>query len=142
MQTQVVALVLDAVRCVGDDTSRFIVPVQDYRLAELIAAEGRAAVIVVNKWDAVTKDAHTLAEYEKELLAQLRPLSWAPVVFTSAFSGTVPLYICADRDICVGGDNHILARASAGELALRYLRRDCLCCGEELLGPTQVRMCQ
>ena len=86
---QVVTLVLDGVRCAGGDGSRFIIPSQDYRLAELVAAEGRAAVIVVNKWDAVAKDAFTLAEYQKELLAQLRPLAWAPVVFTSAFSGGV-----------------------------------------------------
>ena len=84
---QAVALVLDGVRCAGDDGGRFIVPSQDYHLAELVAAEGRAAVIIVNKWDAVAKDTHTLAAYQKELLAQMRPLSWAPVVFTSAFSG-------------------------------------------------------
>lgn len=29
---------------------------QDFRLAELIAQEGRACVIVVNKWDTVKKD--------------------------------------------------------------------------------------
>ena len=67
---------------------RFLVTQQDFRLAELIAAEGRACVIVVNKWDAVpTKDTHTLAAYQKELLGQLRPLNWATVVFTSAVSG-------------------------------------------------------
>ena len=67
---------------------RFLVTQQDFRLAELIAAEGRACVIVVNKWDAVPmKDTHTLAAYQKELLGQLRPLNWATVVFTSAVSG-------------------------------------------------------
>ncbi|KAK9803201.1 hypothetical protein WJX73_002761 [Symbiochloris irregularis] len=84
---EVVALVLDGVRCIEDRGHRFIVPTQDFHLAELVAAEGRGAVIVVNKWDAVAKDTHTMAEYQKELLAQLRPLSWAPVVFTSATSG-------------------------------------------------------
>ena len=113
---QVVVLVLDAIECSNQE--RFMVTQQDFRLAELIAAEGRACVIVVNKvrpclsglqgvdaqrstsfarlshafvdvqWDAVpTKDTHTLATYQKELLAQLRPLDWASVVFTSALSG-------------------------------------------------------
>ena len=45
-------------------------PNQDFRLAELIAAEGRACVIVVNKWDAVPgKDTNTVAVYEKEARA-------------------------------------------------------------------------
>ena len=83
---QVAVLVLDAVDCTVD--GRFLVTQQDFRLAELIGAEGRASVIVVNKWDAVPqKDTHTLATYQKELLAQLRPLDWATVVFTSALSG-------------------------------------------------------
>lgn len=79
-------LVLDAVDCTVD--GRFLVTQQDFRLAELIGAEGRASVIVVNKWDAVPqKDTHTLATYQKEILAQLRPLDWATVVFTSALNG-------------------------------------------------------
>lgn len=83
---QVAVLVVDAVECTVD--GRFVVATQDFRLAELIAAEGRACVLVVNKWDAVPdKDSHTLAAYQKELLAQLRPLEWATVVFTSALSG-------------------------------------------------------
>lgn len=83
---QVAVLVLDAVDCTVD--GRFLVTQQDFRLSELIGAEGRAAVIVVNKWDAVPqKDTHTLAAYQKEILAQLRPLDWATVVFTSALSG-------------------------------------------------------
>lgn len=79
-------LVLDAVDCTVD--GRFVVTQQDFRLSELIAAEGRAAVVVVNKWDAVPqKDTHTLVTYQKEILASLRPIDWATVVFTSALSG-------------------------------------------------------
>ncbi len=45
-------------------------PDQDFRLAELIAAEGRACVIVINKWDAVPgKETNTVAVYEKEARA-------------------------------------------------------------------------
>lgn len=86
LSLQVAVLVLDAIDCTVD--GRFLVTQQDFRLAELIGAEGRASVIVVNKWDAVPhKDTHTLATYQKEILAQLRPLDWATVVFTSALSG-------------------------------------------------------
>lgn len=61
---------------------------QDFRLAEYIAAEGRGCVVVVNKWDAVPdKTNTTLADYEANVRAQLRPVEWANVVFTSAKTG-------------------------------------------------------
>ena len=63
-------------------------PVQDFRLAELVAAEGRACVIVVNKWDMVAgKGSNTHVEFQKEVLSQLRALSWATILFTSATTG-------------------------------------------------------
>ncbi len=85
-RAEVVAFVIDAIE--STSTGVFTITQQDFRLAELIANEGRACVIVVNKWDAVKgKDSNTMVEYEKEVLAQLRPLSWATVVFTSAATG-------------------------------------------------------
>jgi len=63
-------------------------PVSRCRLAELIAAEGRACVVIVNKWDAVpNKETNTLRDFEADLKAQLRPIDWALVVFTSATTG-------------------------------------------------------
>jgi GTP-binding protein len=45
-------------------------------------------VVVVNKWDAVpNKETNTLRDYEADLKAQLRPIDWALVVFTSATTG-------------------------------------------------------
>ena len=40
---------------------------QDQRLAGRIEEEGRACVIVVNKWDAIEKDSHTMAAMAKML---------------------------------------------------------------------------
>ena len=60
---------------------------QDQRLAGRIEEEGRACVIVVNKWDAIEKDSHTMAAMEKELRAKLYFLDWAPMLFTSALTG-------------------------------------------------------
>lgn len=61
---------------------------QDFRLAEYVAAEGRACVVVVNKWDLVpNKTDTTLADFELEVRAQLRPIEWANIVFTSAKTG-------------------------------------------------------
>ena len=60
---------------------------QDQRVAGRIEEDGRACVIVVNKWDVIEKDSHTMAAMEKELRAKLYFLDWAPMLFTSALTG-------------------------------------------------------
>jgi len=74
-QADVVLLVVDASEKI---------PKQDFLLAELISQEGRACVIVVNKWDTVDQDTVQRKKLEEDTQACLRPVSWAPVVFTSA----------------------------------------------------------
>ncbi len=59
---------------------------QDQRLAGRIEQSGRACVVVVNKWDAVEKDSHTMALMEKELRSKLYFLDWAEMLFTSALT--------------------------------------------------------
>jgi GTP-binding protein len=78
-RAEVAVLVIDATEGITQ---------QDFRLAEYIAAEGRACVIAVNKWDLVPdKNNSTLADFEANVRAQLRPIEWANVVFTSAKTG-------------------------------------------------------
>ena len=60
---------------------------QDQRLAGRIEEAGRACLVVVNKWDAVEKDSHTLHQMEKDLRSRLYFLDWAPMLFTSALTG-------------------------------------------------------
>ena len=60
---------------------------QDQRLAGRIEEAGRACVLVVNKWDAIEKDSHTMPRIEKELRAKLYFLDWATMLFTSALTG-------------------------------------------------------
>lgn len=60
---------------------------QDQRLAGRIEEDGRACVVVVNKWDAIEKDSHTMPAMERELRSKLYFLDWAPMLFTSALSG-------------------------------------------------------
>ena len=58
------------------------------RIAELAAEEGRAVVLVVNKWDlAGDTSADGMKNAEANVKEQLRPVQWAKVVFTSAISG-------------------------------------------------------
>ena len=60
---------------------------QDQRLAGRIEEEGRACLVVVNKWDLVEKDSHTMPAMEKELRSKLYFLEWAPMLFISALNG-------------------------------------------------------
>ena len=60
---------------------------QDQRLAGRIEEAGRACIVVINKWDAVKKDSHTMSSMEKELRSKLYFLDWSTMVFTSALTG-------------------------------------------------------
>jgi GTP-binding protein len=77
-RSDVCVLVIDALDGVTE---------QDQRLAGRIEEDGRACVVVVNKWDAIEKDSHTMPAMERELRAKLYFLDWAPMLFTSALSG-------------------------------------------------------
>ncbi|MBD2139345.1 ribosome biogenesis GTPase Der [Anabaena sp. FACHB-1237] len=74
----VALLVIDALDGVTD---------QDQKLAGRIVEEGRACIIVVNKWDAVEKDSYTIYDYEKDVQSRLNFTEWADVVFVSAETG-------------------------------------------------------
>ncbi len=60
---------------------------QDLKLAGRIMEEGKAVILIVNKWDAVEKDAFTIYEYQKTLMSRLYFMEWADMIFVSAMSG-------------------------------------------------------
>jgi len=75
-EADVVLLVLDATE---------LVTAQDKHIAGYIQEAAKGVVLVVNKWDlAVSK---SIAEYNKYIRSQLRFMSYAPVVYTSAKLG-------------------------------------------------------
>eukprot|EP00614_Pseudopedinella_elastica_P010128 CAMPEP_0172591144 /NCGR_PEP_ID=MMETSP1068-20121228/9780_1 /TAXON_ID=35684 /ORGANISM="Pseudopedinella elastica, Strain CCMP716" /LENGTH=645 /DNA_ID=CAMNT_0013387375 /DNA_START=423 /DNA_END=2360 /DNA_ORIENTATION=+ len=78
-RSDVAVLVLDAILGVSD---------QDRVLAQRISDDGRACVVLLNKWDAVDeKDDKTYlksVEYVKEALPAVK---WAPVLLVSALTG-------------------------------------------------------
>jgi GTP-binding protein len=57
---------------------------QDQHVASYILAEGKGVVIVVNKWDLIEKDEHTLDEFTEKVRSALDFIAYAPVVFVSA----------------------------------------------------------
>ena len=61
---------------------------QDTKIAGLVHEAGKAAVIVVNKWDAVEdKQTNTMRDKEAEIRRDLSYMTYAPVVFLSALTG-------------------------------------------------------
>lgn len=56
---------------------------QDMAIFNLIQKNKKACVLVVNKWDAVEKDTHTMKIYTDGLKARLAPFNDVPIIFTS-----------------------------------------------------------
>jgi len=78
-RADVVLLILDATAGVTE---------QDRVLAQKISDDGRACVIVCNKWDAVTdKDSTTYDKSVKYMREELPQVRWAPILFISAATG-------------------------------------------------------
>ena len=61
---------------------------QDTKIAGLVHEAGKAAIIVVNKWDAVeNKETNTMRDMEAEVRDGLSYMTYAPVMFLSALTG-------------------------------------------------------
>ena len=62
---------------------------QDTKIAGLVHEAGKAAIIVVNKWDAVeNKETNTMRDKENDVRRDLAYMTYAPVVFLSALTGS------------------------------------------------------
>jgi GTPase len=60
---------------------------QDEHIAGYIIEEYKSLVIVINKWDAVEKDAFTMHEFTENIRDRLHFVRYAPIVFISALEG-------------------------------------------------------
>jgi GTP-binding protein len=73
--SDVCILMLDATRGVEG---------QDQSIFHLIYRNKKGIVVVVNKWDLIEKDNHTMKNFEKDILEKFAPATDIPIVFTSA----------------------------------------------------------
>ena len=60
---------------------------QDGHIAGIILDQYRSAIVLVNKWDSIEKDTHTIEHYRKIYHGRLSFLDYAPLLFISARSG-------------------------------------------------------
>ncbi len=97
---------------------------QDTKIAGFVHEEGKAAVILVNKWDAMEKDTGTFDQTRKQVIEQLKFMDYAPVLSISALDGTRvhrvlslvrDAYAQAARRITTGVLNDVLADAQLAQ---------------------------
>lgn len=60
---------------------------QDVRIAGYVHEEGKPSLILMNKWDLIEKDGHTINEYKKILATKLSFMDYFRPLFISALSG-------------------------------------------------------
>lgn len=61
---------------------------QDAKVAGMAHNAGKACIVAVNKWDAVEKDDKTMDKMRSELMNELAFMSYAPIIFISAKTGS------------------------------------------------------
>ncbi len=60
---------------------------QDEKIAGIAHEAGKATVIVVNKWDLIEKDNHTVSEFNNRIRTALAYMPYAPIFYVSAKTG-------------------------------------------------------
>ncbi len=56
---------------------------QDKKIAGVAHEAGKGIVVVVNKWDLLTKETNTMRDYKKKIESELLFMSYAPIIFIS-----------------------------------------------------------
>ena len=56
---------------------------QDKEIASYIIGKGKGLIVVINKWDLVDKDTHTMKNYKDEILYRFRDMQNYPIMFIS-----------------------------------------------------------
>lgn len=77
-RADVCLMLIDATEGVSD---------QDTKIAGEAHEAGKGIIIVVNKWDEIDKDTHTIEEFKKDIYNKLSFMSYAPMIFISAKTG-------------------------------------------------------
>ena len=60
---------------------------QDTKIAGIAHENGKACIIVVNKWDLIEKDNSTMNKFIKNIETELKYMPYAPILFISALTG-------------------------------------------------------
>jgi len=95
---------------------------QDAHVVGYVAEAQKGVILIVNKWDLVTKDSKTMGEFEDKAAETFSFVPYAPIVFTSALTGQrvdqiveIALHVYGERQkrITTGEVNKMLREAVA-----------------------------
>ncbi len=112
-RSDVVLMLIDAAEGVTE---------QDTKIAGYIDEQGKPAIVLVNKWDAVEKDTGTLEAFTRQIREQLKFMDYARILFVSVLTGqridrVMPMvravYAQSARRITTGILNDVLTDAQS-----------------------------
>ncbi len=95
-RADVVLIMVDAVDGVRD---------QDKKIAGYVHEQGRANIIVVNKWDLVEKNSTTINRYDEEIREEFKFLAYSPIMYVSALTKKRIFKLLDIVDFVVGQHN-------------------------------------
>lgn len=86
---------------------------QDQRIAGYVHEQGKASIIVVNKWDLIEKDGQTMNRFDEKIREELKFLAYCPILYISALTRQRIFKILELVDFVSGQHNR---RIKTGEL--------------------------
>ena len=122
-RADVVLLVVDA----GEGLTE-----QDVKIAGYVHEQGKPSIVVMNKWDTIEKDTHTIEKFEKDLKEDLKFMDYFKSVYISAKTGqrtekllalAEEVYANAGRRVATGELNDLLMDAMRVTEPPSYLGR-------------------
>jgi GTP-binding protein len=93
---------------------------QDLAIYSLAVKKGKGIVVLVNKWDLMTKETNTARDYEKDLRIRLAPFNDVPIVFISVvekqrifkcIESAIEIYENKQRKISTSQLNDVMLKA-------------------------------
>lgn len=96
---------------------------QDKHIAGYAHEAGKAAIFVVNKWDAVEKDDKTMQHFEKNIRDHFLFMTYAPVIFLSALTKSrlhklLPVVVHVSEQHALRIPTHLLNDVVADAIAI------------------------
>ena len=81
---------------------------QDVKIAGKVHEEGKASIIVMNKWDKIEKDTHTVEKFNKDLKEKLKFMDYFVPTYVSALTGKrVDKLLDEAKAVCARSRNRI-----------------------------------
>ena len=97
---------------------------QDVKIAGFIHEEGKPSVVVINKWDLIEKDTHTVEHFKKKLSCDLAFMDYFRSITVSALTGQRVNKLMNEVEYVYAKSSF---RCSTGVLKRRCVRRYSRC---------------